>query len=312
MLTHRRAKANGAARRVKFWEATASTRWNERAASLLGLACRRPTDRQRPAECSRILLAQSGGPPAEAGKERSTIRRWRPRWVEIGGSAQQLLPARRSNARSPVGRRPGGARMAWCQERGCAVRRSDRPCGGRCGACPSRDRQLPRDVTRSATSRARLLGFEPRRDRALAPWSAAVLPHHPRSDPSGSAAGVRFTDVPRCPRGNPHDLGYAHAGAGLDRTDVGHVDAAVHDRIAKSRRRSAIVEHHRTEREAARILAYANAAAFDAQVRASMPSSRTGSSDLTGRPGHHASDRASKPPVIRRRISASRARSCPF
>ena len=188
-------------------------------------------------------------------------RRWR-----VRRRAERILSARRprpsKDSLTADLAAPGGRREA----RGRRRRRSHRT-RSRCGrARTGRDRQLLRldpgvppvgpgywvSAPAAIVRRSTALGLLPHRARI------SFAPHHRRR------SGRRRSSLPspRFARSPIHERpsssrSRSSASWGTGPFTAGNLNL-IADRI--------IVDHHRTEREAARILAFANAAAFDAQI----------------------------------------------
>jgi membrane-associated phospholipid phosphatase len=252
---------------VKFWDATASTRWNARGVQLLAL--RPPPNGQ--AAASRILtylsIAQHRAVlAAEDGKEQGSHPSIA---AAVGGASVAVLisffpldvasieaqldadlAARQwpgeqhmnQNAGEAIGRAVGAAVLAQAASDNYLVVPTGSPPAG------------PGVWVQNGPVVRSLHGVRP-----FFMTSASQL-RSPPPPPFGSAeflaglAEIRAISDTR----TPEQLALAQ----LWNTGIGPFTAASLNLIAND----VIRAHHRTEREAARILAYANAAAFDAQI----------------------------------------------
>jgi membrane-associated phospholipid phosphatase len=254
---------------VKFWEVTASTRWNQRAASLLGL---RPPATNGQAAASRMLtylsLAQYRAVlAAEAGKERSTHPSVA---AAVGGASVAVLSsffpldvatleaqldadlaapgwpgARNEDAPSgeAIGRAVGAAVLAQAATDNYLATSPGVPPVG-----PGYWVSSPAAIVRSLHG-ARPFFLTTRDQIRPGPPPAFGSPTY-----LVALAEIRTISDTR----TPEQVSIAQTWATSTPPFTTGSQNLVADQL--------IVEHHRTEREAARILAYANAAAFDAQI----------------------------------------------
>jgi membrane-associated phospholipid phosphatase len=253
---------------VKFWEANASTRWNERALALLG---QRPPGNAQ-AAASRILtylsIAQHRAVlAAEAGKVRSTHPSVP---AAVGGASVAVLsaffPMDVTTIEGHLDADLAGPQWPGAKEQDAATGEAiGRSVGAAVLAFAAGDKYLTlspgtppvgpgRWVSSGAPISVSLHGTRP-----FFMTSGAQL-RPPPPPPFGSSAFLAALAEVRAISDSrtPAQLAIAQLwNAGLT--------AGTMNQIADE----LIREHRRTEREAARILAYANAAAFDAQIACS-------------------------------------------
>jgi membrane-associated phospholipid phosphatase len=260
--------ATAARSEVKFWEATASTRWNRRVAGLLAL--RPPANGQ--AAASRILtylslaqyravLAAEDGkvgsthpsvPAAVGGASVAVLKKYFPMdtvaleaHLAADLAAEQWPGARHEDAASgeAIGRAVGAAVNAQAATDNYLVVSPGTPTPG-AGYWVSSGAAIVRS----------LHGARPFFLTSASQLRAPPPPAFGSPEYLAALAEVRAISDGR----TADQLGIAQ----LWNTNVPPFTAGSLNLIADD----LIEAHHRTEREAARILAYANAAAFDAQI----------------------------------------------
>ena len=254
---------------MKFWDVTASTRWNRRVAALLAL--RPPANGQ--AATSRILtyLSLAQYRAVLAAEERTTDR------PSVGGGGRRWRVRRRAEPRSSrsmsatlEGQLDADLAAPGGRERRTRTSASGEAIGRAVGAAVNAlaaTRQLSRRVAGRAAGGAGLLGLQRRAGivrslHGVRPFfltSASQLrPPPPPAFGSptflAALAEVRAISDTRTPEQLAIAQSWATSSAPFT---AGSLNLIIDELI---------VDHHRTEREAARILAYANAAAFDAQI----------------------------------------------
>jgi len=254
---------------VKFWEDLATTRWNQRALNLLAL---RPPATNGQAAASRMLTYLSVAQyravlAAEAGKDRSTYPSVA---AAVGGASVVVLSsffsldastleaqlkadlaapgwpgARHQDPESgeAIGRAVGAAVLAQAAADNYLVTSPGTPPSG-----PGKWVSSPAAIVRS------LHGVRP----FFLTSHDQIRPGPPPAFGSpeflSALAEIRAISDTR----TPEQISIAQ----IWNTATPPFTAGSQNLIADA----LITEHHRTEREAARILAYANAAAFDAQI----------------------------------------------
>jgi membrane-associated phospholipid phosphatase len=255
---------------VKFWEVTASTRWNQRAAGLLGQFP--PANGQ--AAASRILtylsIAQYRAVlAAEAGKEGSTHPSVS---AAVGGASVVVLsgffPAAAGTAEAQLD--------ADLAAPGWPGAKNEDPVSGE-----AIGRAVGQAVLALATTDNYLVASPVAPPPGPGKWVPAPAPativrslHGVRPFFLGTADQIRPGPPPAF--GSPAFLaGLAEVRAISDTRTPEQLAIALFWNFAPPQFTASaenlmadelITAHHRTEREAARILAYANAAAFDAQI----------------------------------------------